>query len=103
MLKVDKNALINRIKEVAPQASDKWYDNYATRLINTVDDAFTINVQEWIDHQPLTPVSVGEQEYTIKVVMAMRQDQDFLSALVDLDLYKRHGGAYETRLWRSRR
>ncbi|MBO6046798.1 MAG: hypothetical protein J6P61_03505 [Erysipelotrichaceae bacterium] len=103
MLNVNKKALIERIKEAAPHASEKWYDNYAERLITTIDDTLITNVEEWINHQPLSPIGVGDKKYTINLVLSMRGNNDFLSALEDLNDYMLHGSAYEMRLWRAKR
>lgn len=57
------------------------------------------NIEEWLDGQPLSEIRYGR--YSIPMILAIRQDQDFLDACDAMADYIEDAAEGERRIWRT--
>lgn len=96
---MDINKLLCRVKVAYPLCNENKQLEFADRLMN-VDERLLQNIEEWIAEKPLTDIWV-RNKYCVRAVMQLRQDNDFIDAVLSLNDYAQNA-SNEYRLWRQR-
>ena len=73
----------------------------ADTLLAETDDRLWQNLEEWINGKPISDLWIGE--YCINAIMAIRDDDDFLDALLAMSLYLRDEQEGIRVIWRAKK
>ena len=96
--KTDRQKLTEAISQAIPGLEHSACENFAVRIIRETDDRLEDNVREWMEHRPISDIMIGK--YCVGMIMAIRGDKDFLSALETLSLYASNPELGECQIWR---
>ena len=92
----NKRKIFEKLLQTNPKISVFEANLIANRFLE-VDDLLQQNLLEWMDNKPLSDIWVNEK-YCVEVVMRMRGNKDFASAVISLDDYAK-GIEKENVLW----
>lgn len=98
-MRTNEATLRNVIKSCYPNISKQNEEELLDRLIG-LDLLLKRNLDEYIEGTPLTEYRIRDK-YSVNAVLAIRNDTDVLSALLDLDAYAKEPDK-EYLLWRTR-
>ncbi|MCH5314740.1 MAG: hypothetical protein J1E81_02410 [Eubacterium sp.] len=91
--------IIKRIKEQYPYYSKEKQKEYA-KLLMSVDERLYQNVEEWVNDNSLSEIWI-RGKYCVRAVMQIRQDDDFVDAVLALNEYAKKA-SNEYMIWRQR-
>ena len=83
--KIDSALLCARIHKEKPYMTDIETERLTETLCN-LSPPFANNLSEWIEGRDFTDFRIHDK-YSINVVLAIRNSNDFISALLDLVAY----------------
>ncbi len=99
MLKhIDKNALAEAIRRHCSYETEASSRMCAEEVCRTVDEKFEPLVEAWIRGEEFPVIHAGK--YTVGKIMTIRQDKNFLRALLLLNLYHVSPAEGEREIWR---
>ena len=73
----------------------------AERLLGDISDELMVNLREWVNGEEISDVRTGD--YSVRMVMEIRGDNQFLEALEALVLYSKDEKAGLREIWRTRK
>jgi len=95
---INKNAIVERLREVYPYASAEFIEAKAAKLL-LCQKELQPSITEWLEKAPPSNGRIGK--YSVSIVLKLRGDRDIPSAILALNEYLVTGK--EEQLWRSRR
>lgn len=100
---INKDLLLNRLREAYPYAANEYIEDKAEALLNCNEELYE-NINEWIHKKPFTDIEY-RAKYTLDIVLAIRgahSDSDIISAILALNDYLTDEEKEEL-IWRKRR
>lgn len=94
-----KKKLLSKILDTKPHLSVEAANELLDRVL-ACEDVLATNAMEWVENKAFSDIWVNDK-YCVRVVMNIRDDNDFLSAFIALDDYLKDE-AKEYALWRPR-
>ena len=91
--------ILKKVLNVYPHYLVTKQNELADRLMS-VEALLRPNIEEWLLNKPLSDIWVRDK-YCVGAVMNIRQDDDFVSAIIALDDYLKDESA-EQQLWQLR-
>ncbi len=101
MRQVDKELLAKKITEAYPWTKPQAALDRAERLLGDISDELMVNLREWVNGEEISDVRTGD--YSVRMVMGIRGDNQFLDALEALVLYSKDEKAGLREIWRTRK
>lgn len=101
MLSIQEKDLSIALQAAIPGLGNESATSRARTLISTIDGRLEKNLLEWIRGELVSDIWI--EKYCINAILAIRKDQDFLSALEAMNLYLKDPQLGELLIWRVRR
>ncbi len=97
---MNKVVLLNAIRQENKNASASYCEEYADRILTQTDSRLLKNVEEWLAGKELSDIRIGK--YSIKLIMDIREDNAFFSALDIMTSCIRNPALADDYVWRFR-
>ncbi|MBR1701498.1 MAG: hypothetical protein IJ716_06030 [Lachnospiraceae bacterium] len=86
---VDRNLIIERLREEEPDSNDNFLNLEVDELFNNYVEELEPNLIEWINHKPLSDIYIGE--LSINILTKEWGVLDMVDSFVRLKAYKDGG------------
>lgn len=98
---IEKESLIDAIQIRNKNLSYYDAEKIAIEVLNNTDPRLEQNLREWISGEPISDIWIGK--YCINAIMAIREDDDFLDALIAMSLYLENEADGIRKIWRAKK
>jgi predicted house-cleaning noncanonical NTP pyrophosphatase (MazG superfamily) len=100
-MNIDKAIIIEAIKSHNELVTDHYAEVMAEKIVNELDERLEKNLVEWINDEEISDLWIGT--YCVNAIMAIRGDNNFLDALLTMNLYLQDEDKGTRRIWRGRK